>query len=58
MNNVAQFLAFCLLAIALVAAYGRQAARADTLGAIGVGVALVGTMGIAGDAWFEAFVVT
>jgi len=56
-NSVAQFMAFCLLALALLAAYGCQADRAGTLGVISVGVALVGTMGMAGDAWYEAFAV-
>jgi hypothetical protein len=56
-NSVAQFVAFCLLALALLAAYGCQARRAGTLGVISVGVALVGTICIAGDAWFEAFAV-
>ena len=54
-NSIAQFVAFCLLALALLAAYGCQARRAGALGIISVGVALVGTMCIAGDAWFEAF---
>jgi hypothetical protein len=54
-NNIAQFVAFCLLALALLAAYARQAHRAGALGVISVGVALVGTICIAGDAWFEAF---
>ena len=54
-NSIAQFVAFCLLALALLAAYWRQAHTAGTLGVISVGVALVGTMCIAGDAWFEAF---
>jgi hypothetical protein len=54
-NNIALFVAFCLLALALLAAYAREAHRAGALGAIAVGVALVGTMGMAGDAWYEAF---
>jgi hypothetical protein len=54
-NNIVQFVAFCLLALALLAAYARQAHRAGNLGVIAVGVALVGTMSIAGDAWYEAF---
>jgi hypothetical protein len=54
-NSIAQFVAFCLLALALLAAYARQAHRAGALGVISVGVALVGTICIAGDAWFEAF---
>jgi hypothetical protein len=54
-NNIAQFAAFCLLALALLAAYARQAHKAGALGVISVGVALVGTMGMAGDAWYEAF---
>lgn len=54
-NNIAQVAAFCLLALALLAAYGCQAHRAGTFGVIAVGVALVGTICIAGDAWYEAF---
>jgi hypothetical protein len=57
LNSTAHFVAFCLLALALLAAYGRQAHRAGALGVIGVGVALVGTICMAGDAWFEAFAV-
>src|SRR5262245_20457771 len=49
-NNIAQFVAFCLLALALLAAHARQAHRAGALGVISIGVALVGTMSIAGDA--------
>jgi hypothetical protein len=54
-NNIAQLAAFCLLAVALLAAHGYQAHRAGAFGVISVGVALVGTICIAGDAWYEAF---
>ena len=54
-NSIAQLVAFCLLALALLAAYARQARRAGALGVISLGVALIGTICIAGDAWFEAF---
>ncbi len=51
------FAAFCGLLVALVAVYSRESDRAGTFGAVGFLAALVGTMFLAGDLWFEAFAV-
>ncbi len=56
-SAIAYVVAFCGLLIALVAVYAWQANRAGTFGAIGFVAALVGTLFLAGDAWFEAFAV-
>ena len=56
-NSVASIVAFALLVIALIAAYDWEARAADTLGVIGVGAAIIGTVFMAGDWWYEAFAV-
>jgi hypothetical protein len=56
-NSVASILAFAILALALVAIYEREAYAAGSFGVIGVGAALVGTIFMAGDWWYEAFAV-
>jgi hypothetical protein len=56
-SAVAYFVAFCGLLITLVAVYEWLAGRAGVLGAIGYVAALVGSLFLAGDAWFEAFAV-
>jgi hypothetical protein len=56
-SAIAYVVAFCGLLIALVAIYTWQANRAGIFGVIGFVAALVGTLFLAGDAWFEAFVV-
>lgn len=56
-TGVASIVAFALLVLALVAAYEREAARAGWLGLIGFASALVGTIFMAGDWWYEAFAV-
>jgi hypothetical protein len=48
---------FCVLMFALIAAHGLQARQAGRFGTVGVSVAIVGTMFLAGDLWFEAFAV-
>jgi hypothetical protein len=48
---------FVVLMFALIALHGRQAPRAGRLGAVAAGTAVVGTMLLAGDLWFESFVV-
>ena len=53
----AYFIAFCGLLAVLVTAYSWEADEAGVFGAVGVLVALVGTMFLAGDLWFEAFAV-
>jgi len=55
--SAAYFFAFPLLLIALVALYWRQAGRAGLFGAIAFCTALVGTVALAGDMWFDAFAV-
>ncbi|WP_329000177.1 DUF4386 domain-containing protein [Kribbella sp. NBC_00709] len=57
-SGIAYFVAFCLLAIAAVAAYSWQAHKAGRLGVVGLIGALVGTMWLGGDLWFETFYVT
>lgn len=56
-NSVASVLAFALLIVALVAAYDREARAAGGLGAIAVDAAIIGTVFMAGDWWYEAFAV-
>ncbi len=56
-NSVASILTFALLALTLVALYEWEAREAGWFGVIGVGAALVGTMFMAGDWWYEAFAV-
>ena len=53
--NAAYAVTFPLLLIALVAVYGRQASQAGIFGAVAFCTAAVGTMGLAGDMWFEGF---
>jgi hypothetical protein len=43
---------FCVLMFALIAAHGLQARQAGRFGTVGVSVAIVGTMLLAGDLWF------
>jgi hypothetical protein len=57
-SGVVYFVAFCLLLLAVVAAYGWQAHRAGRFGLVGVIGAVVGTMFLGGDLWFETFYVT
>jgi hypothetical protein len=56
-SSVTQFAAFCVLLLALVAVYGREAREAGTFGLIAVSAAVVGTMHLAGNYWFEVFAV-
>jgi hypothetical protein len=56
-NGVASIVAFGLLALALVAIYEHEAERAGWLGLIGFAGALLGTIFMAGDWWYEAFAV-
>jgi hypothetical protein len=48
---------FIVLMFALIAVYGLQASMAGRLGVAGFALAIVGTMMLAGDLWFEAFAV-
>jgi hypothetical protein len=56
-SKIAYLIGFCVLLFALIAAYGRQAHKAGRLGVVGVSVAIIGTVLLAGDLWFESFVV-
>jgi hypothetical protein len=56
-NSVASIVAYALLVLALVAAYDREAIPAGTLGVVALGAAIVGTVFMAGDWWYEAFAV-
>jgi hypothetical protein len=53
--NAAYFFAFCGLMIGLVAVYGRQAREAGRFGVVGFCAAVVGTMTMGGDMWFDGF---
>lgn len=56
-NSVVSIVAFALLIVAIVATHGRQSRAAGTFGAVGVGAAVIGTVFMAGDWWYEAFAV-
>lgn len=56
-NSIASIVAFALLALALVAIYEWQAQAAGRFGAVAVGAAMIGTIAMAGDWWYEAFAV-
>jgi hypothetical protein len=53
--NAAYFFVFCGLLISLIAVYGRQAREAGTFGLVGFCAAIVGTMAMGGDMWFDGF---
>jgi hypothetical protein len=55
--SVAYLVAFCLLILTLVAAYGWQARAAGRFGVVAIIIAIVGTMLLGGDLWFEAFAI-
>jgi hypothetical protein len=55
-NAVVQFVVFWFLIVVLVTAHRWQARRAGTLGVVGLIAALIGTLNLAGNYWFEAFV--
>ena len=56
-SAVLYFIAFCGLLATLVAVYSVEAREAGVFGAIGFLAALIGTLFLAGDLWFEAFAV-
>lgn len=56
-NSVVSIVAFGLLVLALVAAYDREERAAGMFGFIAFAAAIVGTVFMAGDWWFEAFAV-
>jgi hypothetical protein len=56
-NGVASIVAFGLLIVALLAIYEWEATEAGSLGVVGVVAAVIGTVFMAGDWWYEAFAV-
>jgi hypothetical protein len=56
-NSVVSITAYALLALALVAIYEREARPASTFGVVGLAGAMIGTIFMAGDWWYEAFAV-
>jgi hypothetical protein len=56
-TSVATIVAFGLLVLALVAIYEREASSAGWFGLIGFAAALLGTIFMTGDWWYEAFAV-
>jgi hypothetical protein len=56
-GGVVYLAGFCLLLVALPAAYAWQAHAAGSLGVVGVVAAIVGTFLLGGDLWFETFAV-
>jgi hypothetical protein len=48
---------FCTLLFALLGAYGREAHKAGKLGVVALSTAVIGTMLLGGDLWFETFAV-
>lgn len=53
--NAGYFFGFCALVLALVALHGRQSEKAGTFGVVAFAAAVVGTMAMAGDMWFDGF---
>jgi hypothetical protein len=56
-NSVASIVAFAALVLAVVAVYEWEARAAGWFGVVGVGAAVIGTVFMAGDWWYEAFAV-
>jgi hypothetical protein len=56
-TSIVQIVAFAMLVIALIATYELQARETGVFGLIAVGAAILGTVFMAGDWWFEAFAV-
>ena len=56
-GSVLYLAGFCVLMFALIAVHGRQAHRAGRLGTFGFSAAILGTMMLGGDLWFEGFAV-
>jgi hypothetical protein len=53
--NAAYFFGFCGLVLALIALHARQAREAGGFGTFAFSAAVVGTMTMAGDMWFDGF---
>src|SRR5215207_6093024 len=56
-GSVIHFRGFCVLMFALIGVHGRQARRAGRPGTFGFSAAVLGTMFLGGDLWFESFAV-
>jgi hypothetical protein len=56
-GSVIYLAGFCVLMFALIGVHGRQAYAAGRLGTFGFSAALLGTMMLGGDLWFESFAV-
>ena len=56
-NSVVSIVAYALLVIALVTLYDREARSAGAFGALAFAAAVLGTMFMTGDWWYEAFAV-
>jgi len=56
-GSVVYFAGFCVLMFALIGVHGYQASRAGRLGMFGFSAALLGTMLLGGDLWFESVAV-
>ncbi|MEV6495338.1 hypothetical protein AB0M20_42990, partial [Actinoplanes sp. NPDC051633] len=56
-GSVVYLTGFWVLMAAVIGAHGRQASRAGRLGTFGVSAALLGTMALGGNLWFESFAV-
>ena len=56
-GSVVNFAGFSVLMFALIGVHGCQASRAGRLGTFGFSAAIVGTMFLGGDLWFESFAV-
>jgi uncharacterized membrane-anchored protein YitT (DUF2179 family) len=56
-NSVVSITAYAFLALALVAIYEREALAAKTIGVVALAAAMIGTVFMAGDWWYEAFAV-
>ncbi len=56
-GSVIYLAGFCVLMFALIGVHGRQAHKAGRLGTFGFSAALLGTMMLGGDLWFESFAV-
>jgi hypothetical protein len=56
-GSVLYLAGFCVLMFALIAVHGRQANRPGRLGTFGFSAAILGTMMLGGDLWFESFAV-
>ena len=56
-GSVIYLAGFCVLMFALIGVHGRQAHKAGRLSTFGFSAAVLGTMLLGGDLWFESFAV-